>query len=207
MAVAQDKGVTAQAGLSAELIVIAAVIIGGASILGGRGRVLGSFIGALLIVLINKVLREGLPITRTVMVDGERSQVQAIFTLPAGAVPAFIGMLLIVAVLIEPYIIRRQRAAAHLGVAARPAAAACRRYRRRRDRRRADQGRDGDRQGADARAASASSSRGATRWRSSSTVVLWFVGFCLRPDYWCESAQHLRDPAQLHRARAASPSA
>ncbi len=65
MSVTQDKGVTAQSGLSAELIVIAAVIIGGASILGGRGRILGSYIGALLVVLINKVLREGLPITRT----------------------------------------------------------------------------------------------------------------------------------------------
>ena len=66
MAVAQDKGISPQSGLSAELIVIAAVIIGGASILGGRGRVIGSFLGALLTVLINKVLREGLPITRTV---------------------------------------------------------------------------------------------------------------------------------------------
>ena len=65
MAVAQDKGISPQSGLSAELIVIAAVIIGGASILGGRGRVIGSFLGALLVVLINKVLREGLPITRT----------------------------------------------------------------------------------------------------------------------------------------------
>jgi ribose transport system permease protein len=108
MAAAQDKGVSPQAGLNAELIVIAAVIIGGASILGGRGRVIGSFIGALLTVLINKVLREGLPITRTEIVNGEAVRVQAIFSLPAGAVPAFIGMLLIVAVLIEPYIIRRR---------------------------------------------------------------------------------------------------
>ncbi len=37
-----------------------------------------------------------------------RSQVKAISSLPAGAVPAFIGLLLIVAVLIEPYIIRRR---------------------------------------------------------------------------------------------------
>lgn len=108
MATAQDKGISPQAGLSAELIVIAAVIIGGASILGGRGRVIGSFIGALLTVLINKVLREGLPITRTAIVNGEPTQVQAIFSLPAGAVPAFIGVLLIVAVLIEPLIIRRR---------------------------------------------------------------------------------------------------
>jgi ribose transport system permease protein len=108
MTVAQDKGVTAQAGLLSELIVIAAVIIGGASILGGRGRVLGSFLGALVIVLIDKVLREGLPITRIVVIGGEKFEVNAIWTMPAGAVPAFIGTLLIAAVLIEPYIIRRQ---------------------------------------------------------------------------------------------------
>ena len=108
MAVTQDKGISPQSGLSAELIVIASVIIGGASILGGRGRVIGSFIGALLTVLINKVLREGLPITRTAIVNGEPTQVQAIFSLPAGAVPAFIGVLLLVAVLIEPVIIRRR---------------------------------------------------------------------------------------------------
>ena len=108
MAAAQDKGISPQAGINAELIVIAAVIIGGASILGGRGRVIGSFIGALLTVLINKVLREGLPITRIEMINGEPVKVQAIFSLPAGAVPAFIGILLIVAVLIEPYIIRRR---------------------------------------------------------------------------------------------------
>jgi ribose transport system permease protein len=108
MASAQDKGISPQAGLSAELIVIAAVIIGGASILGGRGRIIGSFMGALLVVLINKVLREGLPITRTLVVNGEEVQVQAIFSLPAGAVPAFLGVLLIVAVLIEPVLIRRR---------------------------------------------------------------------------------------------------
>ena len=42
------------------------MIIGGASILGGRGRVIGSCLGALVIVLIDKVLREGVPITRTI---------------------------------------------------------------------------------------------------------------------------------------------
>ena len=108
MSVAQDKGTSPQGGLSAELIVIAAVIIGGASILGGRGRVIGSFLGALLVVLINKVLREGLPITRIINVGGEDVEVQAVFSLPAGAVPAFIGLLLILAVLIEPVIIRRK---------------------------------------------------------------------------------------------------
>ncbi|MCB1497601.1 MAG: ABC transporter permease [Bauldia sp.] len=108
MAVAQDKGTSPQTGLMAELIVIASVIIGGASILGGRGRVIGSYLGALLVFLINKVLREGWPVVRTVEINGQEVQVQAVFTLPAGAVPAFIGILLIIAVLIEPYIIRRR---------------------------------------------------------------------------------------------------
>lgn len=111
MTVAQDKGVTSQAGLLTELMVIAAVIVGGASILGGRGRVIGSFLGALLIVLINKVLREGVPITRIVEIGGQKIEVNAISTLPAGAVPAFIGTLLIAAVLIEPFVIRRRFAA------------------------------------------------------------------------------------------------
>ncbi|MEO6012551.1 MAG: ABC transporter permease [Devosia sp.] len=108
MGMAQDKGVSPQNGLNAELIVIAAVIIGGASILGGRGRVLGSFIGALLTVLLNKVLREGLPITRTTIINGEPTQVQAVYSLPAGAVPAFIGVFLVIAVLIEPLIVRKR---------------------------------------------------------------------------------------------------
>ena len=108
MAIAQDKGVTSQAGFSAELIVIAAVIIGGASILGGRGRVIGSCLGAVLTVLIDKVLREGVPITRTVVINGVEIQVNAISSLPVGAVPVFLGLLLLVAVLIEPYVFRRR---------------------------------------------------------------------------------------------------
>lgn len=108
MTVAQDKGITSQAGLLTELVVIAAVIIGGASITGGRGRVIGSYFGAMLTVLIHKVLREGVPITRIVEINGEKFEVQAISTLPAGAVPAFLGALLVLAVLIEPYIIARK---------------------------------------------------------------------------------------------------
>lgn len=108
MTVAQDKGITSQAGLLTELVVIAAVIIGGASITGGRGRVIGSFLGALLTVLINKVLREGVPIMRIVEINGEKFEVKAISTLPAGAVPALLGALLVLAVLIEPYVIRRK---------------------------------------------------------------------------------------------------
>jgi ribose transport system permease protein len=183
MAIAQDKGVTPQAGLSAELIVIASVIIGGASILGGRGRVFGSFLGALLVVLINKVLREGLPITRTLMINGESVTVQANYSLPAGAVPAFIGCILIVAVLIEPYIIRR-RVLARLWAAIRGAppplaydiggAAIV---------------------GAQTKGAMAQdkalTARGFGKFLARRdalaiilAVILWIVGFSLRPDYW-----------------------
>ena len=108
MAIAQDKGVTSQFGLSAELIVIASVIIGGASILGGRGRIAGSCLGAVLTVLINKVLREGWPTTRIVKIDGVDVTVNATSQLPAGAVPAFLGLILVIAVLIEPLVLRRQ---------------------------------------------------------------------------------------------------
>jgi ribose transport system permease protein len=104
----QDKGVTPLYGVSGELTVIAAVIIGGASILGGRGRVAGSCLGAMLVVLLDKVLREGWPITRTIKIGDEEITVNAVFSLPVGAVPVFLGLLLIVAVLIEPYLIRRQ---------------------------------------------------------------------------------------------------
>ncbi|MGH6902162.1 MAG: ABC transporter permease [Geminicoccaceae bacterium] len=111
MAIAQDKGTTSQAGLSAELIVIAAVIIGGASILGGRGRVIGSCLGAVLTVLIDKVLREGVPITRTIVVNDVEVKVNAVSSLPVGAVPVFLGLLLLIAVLIEPYVVRRRMVA------------------------------------------------------------------------------------------------
>ena len=111
LSAAQDKGVTPLYGVSWELTVIASVIIGGASILGGRGRVIGSCLGAAVVVLIDKVLREGWPITRIIVIDGENIAVGAKFTLPAGAVLVFLGLLLVIAVLIEPYLIRRQVAA------------------------------------------------------------------------------------------------
>jgi len=107
----QDKGVTPLYGVSLELVVIAAVIIGGASILGGRGRVAGSCLGALLVVLLDKVLREGWPITRIIKIGDEEIAVNAVYSLPVGAVPVFLGLLLVIAVLIEPYLIRRQIAA------------------------------------------------------------------------------------------------
>lgn len=107
MNVAQDKGVTSQYGQGAELIVIAAVIVGGASIAGGRGRVIGACMGAALVVLIDKVLREGIPITRVIDVGGIRMEVAAMAQLPPGAVPAFLGLILLAAVLIEPWVVRR----------------------------------------------------------------------------------------------------
>jgi ribose transport system permease protein len=108
MNMAQDKGVHSQYGQGNELIVIAAVIIGGASILGGRGRIAGSCLGAVLIVLIDKVLREGVPILRTIKVGDTEMQVHAMAQLPPGAVPAFLGLILVAAVLIEPWLIRRR---------------------------------------------------------------------------------------------------
>lgn len=107
MQVAQDRGMIAQSGQGLELIVIASVIVGGASILGGRGRVFGSMLGVILVVLIDKVLREGIPTTRIVKVGGVDTKIQAMAQLPPGAVPAFLGLILIIAVLIEPWLIRR----------------------------------------------------------------------------------------------------
>ena len=182
MAVAQDKGTTSQAGLGAELIVIASVIIGGASILGGRGRVVGSCLGAVLTVLIDKVLREGVPITRTIVVNNVEIQVNAVSSLPVGAVPVFLGLLLLVAVLIEPHVVRRRvpaRIWAWLrgrpppplieigGVAL---------------------------EGAQTKGSSSDRALGARGFgkflaRRDAlaiilTVVLWLVGLYLRPDYW-----------------------
>jgi ribose transport system permease protein len=184
MSVAQDKGVTAQAGLLSELIVIAAVVIGGASILGGRGRVLGSFLGALVIVLIDKVLREGVPITRIVVVNGEKIEVSAVSTLPAGAVPAFIGALLIAAVLIEPYVIRRRLfARIRAAVLRRPPPPDI------------DSGGialEGARTTGSTTSDATMAARGVVgRFLARRdalaillTVVLWCVGLALRPDYW-----------------------
>lgn len=107
MNVAQDKGITSQYGQGAEPVVIAAVIVGGASILGGRGRVIGAALGATLVVLIDKVLRKGVPTVRAVTVGGVEMEVKAMAQLPPGAVPAFLGLILLLAVLIEPWLIRR----------------------------------------------------------------------------------------------------
>jgi ribose transport system permease protein len=107
MQVAQDRALIAQSGQGLELIVIAAVIVGGTSILGGRGRIFGSMLGVVLIVLIDKVLREGYPTVRIIEVEGVEMKIQSVAQLPPGAVPAFLGLILILAVLVEPWLIRR----------------------------------------------------------------------------------------------------
>jgi ribose transport system permease protein len=109
MSVAQNKDADPLAGFGLELIAISSVIVGGAAIFGGRGRILGSCLGAILIGLIDKVLREGVPTTRTIdLGNGDTAQVAAVTQLPPGAVPAFLGVVLIIAVLIEPWLVRRR---------------------------------------------------------------------------------------------------
>ena len=109
MSVAQNKDADPLAGFGLELIAISSVIVGGAAIFGGRGRILGSCLGAILIGLVDKVLREGVPTTRTIdLGGGETAQVAAVTQLPPGAVPAFLGVILIIAVLIEPWLVRRR---------------------------------------------------------------------------------------------------
>jgi ribose transport system permease protein len=109
MNLAQSKDADPGFGLGAELIAIASVIVGGAAIFGGRGRVIGSCLGAIFVGLIDKVLREGVPTTRTIdLGGGETAQVAAVTQLPPGAVPACLGVVLIIAVLIEPWLVRRR---------------------------------------------------------------------------------------------------
>ncbi len=109
MSVAQNKDADPLAGFGLELIAISSVIVGGAAIFGGRGRILGSCLGAILIGLIDKVLREGVPTARTIdLGDGTTAQVAAVTQLPPGAVPACLGVILIIAVLIEPWLVRRR---------------------------------------------------------------------------------------------------
>jgi ribose transport system permease protein len=183
MLVAQNKGITSQAGLLNELIVIAAVIIGGASLNGGRGRIIGSYIGALLTGLIYKVLQEGFPIIRHTEVDGKVLDVKATYTLPAGAVPAVIGTLLVLAVFIEPYIIQRklpQRLWARLTGKPEPVVT--------------DAGGvaiEGAQTTGTRAADLAMNARGIMKFLARRdalaiilTILLWFIGFWLRPDYW-----------------------
>ncbi len=45
-----------QTGVGAELQCIAAVVVGGTSLMGGRGTIVGTFFGALLIGVLNNVM-------------------------------------------------------------------------------------------------------------------------------------------------------
>ncbi len=183
MNVAQNKGIDAAYGQGAELVAITAVIVGGASIAGGRGRVLGACLGAALVVLIDKVLREGVPLIRVVEVAGVKMEVQGTAQLPPGAVPAFLGLLLVCAVLLEPWAMRGgglKRLWARLigkpvpqargvgdvaiiGVQTRGTAS-------------------------DSRAAGARGLRAFLARRDAAAIVLvgvlWIVGMLLRPDFW-----------------------
>jgi ribose transport system permease protein len=183
MYVAQDKGLTSQTGQGAELLVIAAVIVGGGSVLGGRGRVLGACFGAALVVLIDKVLREGIPMTHIVDVAGVKMVVRAYAQLPGGAVQTCLGVLLLGAVLIEPWAIRGGGAAriwALLRGKELPPAPG-----------RGDaaiigaQTRGGM---ADARATTAHGLHRLLARRDAAAVllavVLWLIGLWLRPDFW-----------------------
>jgi ribose transport system permease protein len=183
MAVAQNRGLGPAEGQGLELVVIAAVIVGGAAITGGRGRIIGSGLGAILIVLIDKVLREGYPITRMQMVNGREVAMKAVAQLPSGAVPAFLGLILLLAVLVEPYVFARkipQRIWARMRGLPPPVAT--------------DTGGIAI-QGAQTfgarSAARAMSARGIARFfyrRDAAAillvVLLWIMGVALRPDFW-----------------------
>ena len=182
MVVTQSKGITSQDGFGNELIVIASVIVGGASILGGRGRVLGSVMGATLVVLIDKVLREGIPTTRIIEIGGEKIAVQAMAQMPPGAVPAFLGLILISAVLIEPWVIRRRligRIVARIKRRPPPIVAA------------ETVAIETVGTGGTSLSASETHARGLTKLLTyrefaaiAFVVVLWLVGLWLRPDFW-----------------------
>jgi ribose transport system permease protein len=180
MNVAQDRTVTSQYGFGAELIVIAAVIVGGASIAGGRGRVIGACLGAILVVLIDRVLREGYPTVRVINVGGVDMKINTMAQLPPGAVPAFLGVVLLAAVLIEPWLI--------------PSGVLARAYARMR-RKPLPPGTIGGIATAGVQTRGASAPDMPTTWlgrllarRESAAVmlalVLWGIGAWLRPDYW-----------------------
>lgn len=183
MAVAQDRGIGAASGQGLELVVIASVIVGGASILGGRGRIIGAGLGAILIVLIDKVLREGFPITRIQVINGREMEMKAVAQLPPGAVPAFLGLILLLAVLMEPYIIRQklpQRLWARLRGLPPPVVTDAGGV--------AIQGAQTHGAIASARAVSARGLAAFFYRRDAAaiilTLVLWLIGLALRPDFW-----------------------
>ncbi len=183
MAVTQDRGTGAASGQGLELVVIASVIVGGASILGGRGRIVGAGLGAILIVLIDKVLREGFPITRLQVINGKEVSLNAVAQLPPGAVPAFLGLILLLVVLMEPYVIRQklpQRLWARLRGLPAPVIADSGGV--------AIQGAQTHGARASARAMSAKGLMAFFYRRDAAAIILvlllWLAGYYLRPDFW-----------------------
>jgi ribose transport system permease protein len=81
------------AGQLRELDAIASVIIGGGSIFGGYGTILGSLAGAAVITLVRALLQLNI-----ISASGES------ITLPQHWVNVFIGVILIVAVLIDIWV-------------------------------------------------------------------------------------------------------
>ena len=81
------------AGQFRELDAIASVIIGGGSIFGGYGTIIGSLAGAAVITLVRALLQLNI-----ITADGRS------IVLPQHWVNAFIGMILIVAVLIDIWV-------------------------------------------------------------------------------------------------------
>jgi ribose transport system permease protein len=81
------------AGQFRELDGIASVIIGGGSIFGGHGTILGSLAGAAVITLLRALLS-----LQVISADGSS------FVLPQHWVNVFIGLILIIAVLIDIWV-------------------------------------------------------------------------------------------------------
>lgn len=87
------KNFSPTTGHSFELNVIAAVVVGGTSIFGGRGSVIGTIIGAGILVSMRKILTIG------IWLGGERP-----WRLLQTANPIFIGLAILIAVLIDIWV-------------------------------------------------------------------------------------------------------
>lgn len=88
ISIAYLKSVPTTAGTGREMDVIAAVILGGTSMSGGRGSILGTFLGAAIMA----VVRNGM----------------VLLSVPAFWQSGFIGIIIIVAVLIDTWITQRK---------------------------------------------------------------------------------------------------
>lgn len=89
ISIAYLKSVPTTAGEGREMDVIAAVILGGAALSGGRGTILGTFIGA----IIMSVVKNGM----------------VLMSVPVFWQTGFIGVIIILAVLLDTWIGRKER--------------------------------------------------------------------------------------------------